>query len=127
MKQNQLLGLICLSGFVAVAIGAFGAHGLTSPQAKAWVVTGSSQHMAHTLALFVCVWLGTKGHTKARFALPLFSFGIALFAGSLYALALGAPRAVAMAAPLGGLCLLAGWLLLAWACFSRKEYTDEPR
>ena len=127
MKQNHLLGLVCLSGFVAVAIGAFGAHGLTSPQAKAWVETGSDQHMAHTLALFVCVWLGTKGHTKARFALPLFSFGIALFAGSLYALALGAPRAVAMAAPLGGLCLLAGWLLLAWACFSRKEHTDEPR
>ncbi len=126
MKQNHLLGLICLSGFMAVAIGAFGAHGLTSPQAKAWVETGSDQHMAHTLALFVCVWLGTKGHTKARFALPLFSVGIALFAGSLYALALGAPRAVAMAAPLGGLCLLAGWLLLAWACFSRKEHTDEP-
>ncbi len=126
MKQNHLLGLICLSGFVAVAIGAFGAHGLTSPQAKAWVVTGSSQHMAHTLALFVCVWLQTQGYTKARFAVPLFSFGIVLFAGSLYALALGAPRAVAMAAPLGGLCLLAGWLLLAWACFSRKEHTDEP-
>jgi len=126
MKQAHLLGLICLSGFVAVAIGAFGAHGLSSPQAKAWVVTGSSQHMAHTLALFACVWLQTQGYTKARFAAPFFSFGIVLFAGSLYALALGAPRAVAMAAPLGGLCLLAGWLLLAWACFSRKEHTHEP-
>ncbi len=126
MKQNQLLGLICLSGFVAVAIGAFGAHGLTSPQAKAWVETGSDQHMAHTLALFACVWLQTQGYPKARFAVPFFSFGIVLFAGSLYALALAAPRAVAMAAPLGGLCLLAGWLLLAWACFSRKEHTDEP-
>ena len=126
MKQNHLLGLICLSGFVAVAIGAFGAHGLTSPQAKAWVETGSSQHMAHTLALFVCVWLGTQGYTKARFAVPLFSIGILLFAGSLYALALGAPRIVAMAAPLGGLSLLSGWLLLAWACFSRKDHTDEP-
>jgi uncharacterized membrane protein YgdD (TMEM256/DUF423 family) len=126
MNQKNLLGLICLSGFVAVGIGAFGAHGLTSPQAKAWVVTGSSQHIAHTLALFACVWLQTQGYTKARFAVPLFSFGIVLFAGSLYALALGAPRAVAMAAPLGGLCLLAGWLLLAWACFSRKEHIDEP-
>ena len=126
MKQNQLLGLICLSGFVAVAIGAFGAHGLTSPQAKAWVETGSSQHMAHTLALFVCVWLGAKGYTKARFAIPLFSVGIILFAGSLYALALGAPRLVAMAAPLGGLSLLSGWLLLAWGCFSRKDQNDEP-
>ena len=126
MKQNQLLGLICLSGFVAVAIGAFGAHGLTSPQAKAWVETGSSQHMAHTIALFVCVWLGTQGYTKARFAVPLFSIGIFLFAGSLYALALGAPRTVAMAAPLGGLSLLAGWLCLAWACFSQKEHVHEP-
>ena len=126
MKQNHLLGLVCLSGFVAVAIGAFGAHGLTSPQAKAWVETGSSQHMAHTLALFVCVWLGTKGYTKARFAVPFFSVGILLFAGSLYVLALGAPRLVAMAAPLGGLSLLDGWLCLAWACFSRKEHIDEP-
>lgn len=126
MKQHHLLGLICLSGFVAVAIGAFGAHGLTSPQAKASVVTGSSQHMAHTLALFACVWLQTQGYTKARLAVPLFSIGIALFAGSLYALALGAPRLVAMAAPLGGLSLLGGWLLLAWACFSRKDQNHEP-
>ena len=121
MKQQHLLGLICLSGFVAVAIGAFGAHGITSPQAKAWVETGSSQHMAHSLALFACVWLQTQGFGKARFAVPLFGLGILLFAGSLYALAFGAPRAVAMAAPLGGLCFLSGWLVLAWACFSRKD------
>lgn len=121
MKQQHLLGLICLSGFVAVAIGAFGAHGITSPQAKAWVETGSSQHMAHSLALFACVWLQTQGFSKARFAVPLFGLGILLFAGSLYALAFGAPRAVAMAAPLGGLCFLSGWLVLAWACFSRKD------
>jgi len=126
MKQNHLLGLICLSGFVAVAIGAFGAHGLTSQQAKAWVMTGSSQHMAHTLALLACVWLQTQGYTRARFGVPLFSIGIVLFAGSLYALALGAPRLVAMAAPLGGLSLLAGWLCLAWACFSRKDQNDGP-
>ncbi|AMS29466.1 DUF423 domain-containing protein [Aquidulcibacter sp.] len=126
MKQQHLLGLICLSGFVAVAIGAFGAHGITSPQAKAWVETGSSQHMAHSLALFACVWLQTQGFNKARFAVPLFGLGILLFAGSLYALALGAPRAVAMAAPLGGLCFLSGWLCLAWACFSRKDKFDAP-
>jgi uncharacterized membrane protein YgdD (TMEM256/DUF423 family) len=82
--------------------------------------------MAHTLALFACVWLQTQGYPKARLAVPLFSIGIALFAGSLYALALGAPRLVAMAAPLGGLSLLGGWLLLAWACFSRKDQNDEP-
>lgn len=126
MKQHNLLGLICVSGFLAVAIGAFGAHGLTSPQAKAWVETGSGQHMAHTLALIACVWLNTQGYQKARFAMPLFALGICLFAGSLYALALGAPRAVAMAAPLGGLSLLAGWICLAWACFSRKETSHEP-
>ncbi|WP_085339163.1 DUF423 domain-containing protein [Aquidulcibacter paucihalophilus] len=125
MKQKTVLGLICLSGFLAVGIGAFGAHGLTSPQTKAWVVTGSGQHMAHTLVLFVCVWLQTQGYHKARFAVPLFGLGMILFAGSLYALALGAPRAVAMAAPLGGLSLLAGWICLAWACFSRKETLHE--
>lgn len=125
MKQEHLLGLICVSGFVAVAIGAFGAHGLSGVQAKAWVATGSSQHMAHTFALLACVWLRVQGYHRARFAVPLFSLGILLFAGSLYALALGAPRALAMAAPVGGLSLLGGWLCLAWACFSRKDHADE--
>lgn len=126
MKQQHLLGLICLSGFLAVAIGAFGAHGITSPQAKAWVETGASQHMAHSLALFACVWLQSQGFSKARLAVPLFGLGILLFAGSLYALALGAPRAIAMAAPLGGLGFLGGWLVLAWACFSRKDTRHDP-
>ena len=126
MKQQTLLGLICLSGFVAVAIGAFAAPGLSTVQAKAWVVTGSSQHMAHTFALLACVWLQAQGYHRARLAVPLFSLGILLFAGSLYALALGAPRGVAMAAPVGGLSLLCGWLWLAWACFSRKDYVHAP-
>jgi uncharacterized membrane protein YgdD (TMEM256/DUF423 family) len=106
-----------LSGFVAVAIGAFGAHGVGDPQAKAWIVTGSQQHMAHTLAIFVALWVVDKGGAFARFAVPLFFAGIILFAGSLYALAFGAPRGVAMLAPIGGLSFMTGWGLVAIAGF----------
>lgn len=104
--------LAALSGLLAVAIGAFGAHGITDPQAKAWIVTGSQQHMAHTLAVFAALHILDKGGTQARFAVPLFFAGIALFAGSLYALAFGAPRGVAMLAPLGGLAFMAGWVMM---------------
>ncbi|GBF57402.1 hypothetical protein PbB2_01069 [Candidatus Phycosocius bacilliformis] len=124
MTRQQTFGLICLSGFLAVAIGAFGAHGVSDPKAKAWIVTGSSQHMAHTLAMFAAIWLQDQGYRRAKQAVLLFGVGICLFAGSLYALALGAPRLIAMAAPMGGLSLLAGWLVLAFACLSHKDTTD---
>ncbi|GIU68078.1 DUF423 domain-containing protein [Candidatus Phycosocius spiralis] len=126
MKNAYTLGWIALSGFFAVVMGAFGAHGISAPVPKAWISLGSQQHMAHTLALFACVWLHTKGLKDARLSMLFFALGISLFSGALYAMALGAPRGIAMAAPLGGLCFLIGWLNLARAAFSAKEAHADP-
>jgi uncharacterized membrane protein YgdD (TMEM256/DUF423 family) len=79
--MNKAIVGAALSGFVAVAIGAFGAHGVADPQAKAWIVTGSQQHMAHTLAIFVALWVVDKGGAFARFAVPLFFAGHHLVRG----------------------------------------------
>jgi uncharacterized membrane protein YgdD (TMEM256/DUF423 family) len=126
VKHAYTVGWIAVSGFFAVVMGAFGAHGISAPAAKAWIILGSQQHMAHTLALLACVWLQTQGLKEARLSMLFFAFGIFFFSGALYALALGVPRGIAIAAPLGGLCLLLGWLNLARAAFSVKEVHDDP-
>ena len=115
MNIKHIVTLASISALTAVAIGAFGAHGAESEQAKAWIVTGSGQHMAHSLAMFGAAFVAGRGGARAGAAVVLFLAGIILFSGSLYALALGAPKIVAMGAPFGGLCFMAGWGVLAWA------------
>ena len=117
MKQGRLIMIAAIFALLAVAIGAFGAHGASNEKAKAWIETGAQQHMAHSLALFVVAFVIAQGVKHARWSAYLFVAGITLFSGSLYALALGAPKITAMAAPLGGLCFMAGWAVLAWAGF----------
>jgi len=103
-----------------VALGAFGAHGLKarlSSDALALWNTGVQYHLWHALALVLAglcaaafadsAWLRASGW--------LFLAGIALFSGSLYALALGAPKWLGAVAPLGGTALILGWLALVVA------------
>lgn len=102
-----------LLAFLAVAAGAFAAHGLESqgdPRAIALVEKGSHYQMAHALAMLAYLALGWP----QRLPLLLWAAGAVLFPGSLYALALGAPPAAAILAPIGGTAFLAGWLALAW-------------
>ena len=111
--------LAALSGFLAVAFGAFAAHGAKDARAVELLHTGSLYQMTHALAVFG--WLAMRQNSKAgsggkaNVATPaLFLVGTVLFSGSLYALAFGAPRILGAVTPFGGLCFLAGWLLLAW-------------
>ena len=106
--------LAALSGFLAVAFGAFAAHGAKDARAAELLHTGALYQMTHALAVFG--WLAVrKAGAKTGLAAPaLFLVGTALFSGSLYALAFGAPRIMGLVTPFGGLCFLAGWLLLAW-------------
>jgi len=106
--------LAALSGFLAVAFGAFAAHGARDARAAELLHTGSLYQMVHALAVFG--WLAVrKAGGKAGVTAPaLFLAGTVLFSGSLYALAFGAPRVLGLVTPFGGLCFLAGWLLLAW-------------
>ena len=111
--------LAALSGFLAVAFGAFAAHGARDARAAELLHTGSLYQMTNALAVFGWLAVRQVGKDKvgggAGLTIPaLFLAGTVLFSGSLYALAFGAPRVLGMVTPFGGLCFLAGWLLLAW-------------
>ena len=113
-----------LSAFVAVAHGAFGAHGLKarlSPEMLATFETGARYQMYHALALLAVGWACTRWPGAAVNASGwLFVAGTLLFSGSLYALALTGTRALGAITPFGGLAFLAGWLCLAWATIAAK-------
>lgn len=121
-------------GALAVAMGAFGAHGLKgllersvsegqrtreeADRALAVFETGSRYHLLHALAI-VAVGLAAMALGPDRagaLALPgwLFVGGIVVFSGTLYLLGLGGPRWLGAITPLGGLALIGGWLALAW-------------
>src|SRR5580693_707095 len=100
------MGLAAVSGFIAVAAGAFAAHGMSDPAGKELLRTGSTYEMFHALAAIACGTVIRAGGRRARFAPALFLGGSALFSGSLYALAFGAPRIVGIVTPFGGLAFL---------------------
>ncbi len=106
-------------GGLAVAAGAFGAHALRTrlpPDLLAVFHTGAQYQLAHALALVACGWMvGRAPGAPAVVAGWLFVAGIVLFSGSLYALALSGVRVLGAVTPLGGLGLMAGWVLLGLA------------
>ena len=119
--QRFLLLASAANGFLAVALGAFGAHGLKTRLAElpdvarrlAWWDTAAHYHLMHALALGVLAlasvhvsqrWVGRAGIAML--------IGIALFSGSLYAMTLTGVTALGAVTPLGGVGLLAGWLML---------------
>lgn len=119
------LMIAAVSGFFSVIIGAFAAHGLKqmlAPELIDVVKTGVQYQMYHALALLlVALWLSHKPAARGLKAGGLaFILGSLLFSGSLYALALGAPRWLGPVTPLGGLCFLIGWLLLLVAAWRSK-------
>ncbi len=113
----------CLSAFLAVALGAFGAHALKnslSPEMLATFEVGVRYQMYHALALLAVGWACTQWPGKAATASGwLFVAGTLLFSGSLYALSLSGERWLGAITPLGGVAFLAGWLCLAWAALKR--------
>src|SRR5919109_885125 len=107
------------SALIAVAAGAFGAHGLRgrlTPDLLAVFETGARYQMYHALALLAVAWSAARwpGPWPLR-AGWLFLTGTVLFSGSLYALALSGVRWLGAVTPLGGAAFLAGWLCLAVA------------
>lgn len=114
--QRFFLSFAALSGFLSVCLGAFAAHGLKhqiSPEALTIWQTGVQYQIYHALALLA---VGLLSHTQASKTLKLsglaFILGSFLFSGSLYALALGAPKGLGLITPLGGLSFLVGWAAL---------------
>lgn len=112
-SRRTLLLLAALNGLLAVAFGAFAAHGVANPQAQAWLQTGSQYQLTHALA--VIGTLALLPGAAARLPALLFTLGALIFAGTLYAMALGGPRLLGAVTPIGGTLMILGWLALARA------------
>lgn len=108
--------LVALAGASGVLLGAFGAHALRGhldAPAMGWWQTAVQYQLWHALALALAVHAG-RGRA-GRVAVVAFAIGIVLFSGSLYAMALGAPRWFGAITPLGGVGFIVGWIALALA------------
>jgi uncharacterized membrane protein YgdD (TMEM256/DUF423 family) len=122
--DRVFLGLGALSGALAVALGAFAAHGLKgrlTADALVTFETGARYHLYHALALLAVAWACTRWPGAWTSAAGwLFVAGTVLFAGSLYLLAVTGIRALGAITPLGGLAFILGWLALAWAAWTGR-------
>jgi uncharacterized membrane protein YgdD (TMEM256/DUF423 family) len=122
--DRVFFGLGALSAGLAVALGAFAAHGLRSrisAEALATFETGARYHVYHALALLAVAWAVTRWPGAwASAAGWLFVAGTILFSGSLYLLAVTGVRALGAVTPFGGLAFILGWLALAWAAWSAR-------
>ena len=121
--HRSLLIAAGLLGFTGVTLGAFGAHGLkaaldTGGQLENWK-TAVSYQLVHAVALLA---LAQWPHPAVRKIGACWTGGTVCFSGSLYWLALGGPiKFLWPVTPLGGLALLAGWLLLIWTAWRKPE------
>lgn len=113
--RRTWMTLAAAGGFIAVAVGAFAAHGVADPKAQEWLRTGSTYGFMHSLATFACAAFMSIGARRAGFAPAFFLSGVLVFSGTLYAMALGAPRWLGAVTPIGGTLFLIGWATLIWA------------
>jgi uncharacterized membrane protein YgdD (TMEM256/DUF423 family) len=115
----QFIIIGSINCFLAVALGAFGAHGLKtvlSAHAMQTFQTGVTYHFMHALGL-LAIGIIYREFPMVSTAGWLLLAGIILFSGSLYALSFTGFKALGMITPLGGLCFLLGWLWLAVAVY----------
>ena len=117
------LAVAGLGGLASVAAGAVAAHLADDPRGAELLRTGALYGMVHAAALIAVIALA-QGREPRRGAAAVagwsFALGIPLFSFSLFALALGAPRWVASAAPVGGGLLMLGWAALGTLAFRRR-------
>lgn len=124
MKRGGF-GIAGLLGFTAVAAGAFGAHAVRARLTPAMMEiyrTGALYHLVHAVAALAVAAAGDRLR-RGRAILVLFAAGVAIFAGSLYALALTGAGVLGAVTPIGGLLLLAAWALVAWDGFAGSTST----
>ena len=114
MNSTLARRIAALSGFLAVALGAIGAHGLKATLDLHGTVaiwqTAALYHLVHSVVLLVLA----QRDAPPRPSFLLFVAGIVIFSGSLYLLALTNVKWLGAITPLGGVSLLAGWLSLAF-------------
>ncbi|ADQ78491.1 protein of unknown function DUF423 [Paludibacter propionicigenes WB4] len=115
--MKQIFVTAAISGMLAVALGAFGAHiikKMITPDMLEVYKTGVQYHFYHTFALLATgILLYLQPSKSLKTAAYLFMAGIVLFSGSLYALAITGIKALGIITPFGGVAWLIAWLLLA--------------
>ena len=116
--QNNFFLIGAVFGFLGVALGAFGAHGLRarlSPEMLAVFEVGVRYQMYHALALLVLALAIERRGRSRLLTIAGWSFmtGIVIFSGSLYALAVSGITTFGAITPIGGLAFLMGWLCVA--------------
>ena len=111
-----------LSAAVAVMLGAFAAHGLRgrlTPELASTFEVAVRYQMYHALGLLAVAWAAARWPGGAMSGAGiLFVAGTVIFSGSLYLLVLTGQKWLGAITPLGGLALIAGWLLLAWGAWT---------
>jgi len=121
MNERTIIIVAAINMFIAVGAGAFGAHGLKqvlSADMLAIWQTAASYQVMHALGLFVIALLTPRLNSALlEWASVAMLFGIILFSGSLYALALSGIPLLGAITPLGGLGFLLAWGMVAWAAY----------
>lgn len=110
-----------VSGFTAVALGAFGAHGLRAKLSSEMLEvykTGVLYHFIHTIVLLI---LSINNFIRGKTASIFFLAGIILFSFSLYLYSTSGIQFFAMITPVGGVCFLLGWFWTIVEVIRRKE------
>jgi len=125
LNARSGLFLAGISGFFAVALGAFGAHGLKSVLSETLMQvyhTAVLYHFIHTLALFgIALWMTLSTHALLKWAATAMLGGIVLFSGSLYLLAVTGVGILGVITPIGGVAFLMGWALIAIAALKNTS------
>ena len=120
--QQRLLLAAAINGFLAVALGAFGAHGLAARLSQVenaakrldWWNTAAHYHLIHALALgLLAAFCPLLPPRWAVWAGSSWGIGMLLFCGSLYAMSASGRTSLALVTPFGGMALLVGWATLA--------------
>ena len=129
MERQALISAGVL-GFLAVALGAFGAHGLKDrlapladgAQRLEWWNTGAHYQLTHALALGLVAYLATRSTSSAvTVASYAFVVGAVLFSGSLYVMTITGIRVLGAVTPFGGLAFLVGWASIVIAAWGLRE------
>jgi uncharacterized membrane protein YgdD (TMEM256/DUF423 family) len=114
-RDGAWVAVAALNGFIAVAAGAAASHVQSMGEASmSWMEIGSQYQLWHALGILVLVLLGrAEAPLLPAIARWAFLLGILLFSGNLYLMALTGFRALSWVTPIGGMSMMAGWLVLA--------------
>ena len=128
MKTSTLIAVAAVLLMIGVGAGAFGSHGLrahVAPDMLAVWQTAVLYQMVHALGLLAVAAIRPRLHAGlASTSALLLLAGVGLFSGSLYLLVLTGTRGIGAITPIGGVCFMIGWLLLALSALKGQPQND---